>query len=55
MAVDQNRLDVAKLMFCFIICEGINAMSRTPTTRLRMMRSARQVAEKMVPGCRAER
>ena len=52
MAVDQNRLDVAKLMFCFIICEGINAMSRTPTTR--MMRSVGQVAEKMAPGCRPE-
>jgi len=23
MAVDQNRLDVAELTFCFIICEGV--------------------------------
>jgi len=37
IADDQNRLDVAELMFFFLICEGMYAISIIPTTRLRMM------------------
>ena len=46
MADDQNRLDVAELTCCLLICEGINATSITPTTRLRMTWNARQVEGK---------
>ena len=51
MADDQNRLDVAELMFFLLICEGIYATSIIPTTRLRMMWIARQVEEKLASGC----
>jgi len=51
MADDQNRLDVAELMFFLLICDGIYATSIIPTTRLRMMWIARQVEEKLVSGC----
>ena len=46
MADDQNRLDVAELMFFLLICEGIYTISIIPTTRLRMMYIARKAEEK---------
>ena len=48
MADDQNRLDVAELMF-LLICEGTHTTSIIP--RLRMMWIARQVEEKLASGC----
>ena len=49
MADDQNRLDVAELMF-LLICEGTHTTSIIPTTRLRMMWIARQSEENLVSG-----
>jgi len=49
MAHDQNRLDVAELMF-LLICEGTHTTSIIPTTRLRMMWIARQSEENLVSG-----
>ena len=46
IADDQNRLDVAELMFFLLICEGIYTISIIPTTRLRMMYIARKAEEK---------
>ena len=51
MAEDQNRLNVAELAFGFIISEGTNTTSTTPTTMLRMMWNVRQVEKKGTSSC----